>query len=130
MVRVKRLAALLVALALTAGNAAVCAGWTSAPQSRMACCAEGLCAMRLAAPDSAHDHGSTQADADRCCAASESNDSGQAVSTFVLLPATVLVTPPDVAPATPPTPVDGWRILAPTPPIRVARHLLLSVFLV
>src|SRR5215218_2480347 len=126
----KRLAALLAALALVAGNGAVCQGWTATRQGRMACCAEGLCAMSLSEAHSAGHHGTTQGDADRCCAASESDDSGQAVSAFVLIAAAILPTLAGDQSAVSTSSVDAWRVLAPTPPIRVARHLLLSVFLV
>ena len=65
----KRLSALALALALMAGNAAVCAGWMSSPEARMACCSEGgACPMHRG---SSHDSGSdrvTQAQADSCCA--------------------------------------------------------------
>ena len=72
----------------------------------------------------------TQSQADRCCAAAEGHDSGAPVSTFA--PSTVLVTGSDFAASDPPAvalPPEGWRTLVPLPRALVAKHLLLSVFL-
>ena len=73
----------------------------------------------------------SQAEADRCCAASEQDDSAPSPSNLVfsvtlavvLRPVPVLIPEPDAH-------VDIWRASVPIPAARVPKHLLLSVFLV
>ena len=130
----QRLAALALAFALTAGNPAMCAGWLPTAEARMACCAEGGdCPMHKG---DSHGSGSprvlTQAQADRCCASAESQNSNQSnPSSFAAITAAVLGVGV-VLPSTVPGLVlsDAWRRSAPIPIAPVPRHVLLSVFLV
>ena len=130
----RRFSALLAALALVVGSPAVCAGWLPTAEARMACCVEGrVCPMH-----EGNDHSSgsayvmTQVEADTCCMASQREPStpsnptlAAAISVNVLGPGTVL---PAIVPA---LVLSGhWRAASPTPTTPVARHVLLSVFLV
>lgn len=131
---VRRVSAVVLALALAAGNAVVCAGWAATPQARMACCSDGnSCPMHQSA---GHGSGSrrvlTQAQADSCCASSERQQpdssgatAGNSISLAVLGPAIVVPVAPPALVLT-----DGWRTTTPplSPPI--PRHVLFSVFLV
>ncbi|MCC7416792.1 MAG: hypothetical protein IT176_06580 [Acidobacteria bacterium] len=121
----RRTSATLIALAFAVSNAAVCAGWTPAPEAEMACCAP--CPMH--APD--HAPSPLQPRADACCAASENRQSTPSPAALALALA------PDLAPipaalAVPDSAAqrDAWRTFVPLPPPRVPTHLLLSVFLV
>ena len=132
-VLVHRLSAVFLCLGLVAGNAALCAGWLATPDARMACCTgDGPCPMHKSGSD---DDGAkrviSQAEADRCCASSERDDSAQPSPSFVL--------PVALAPITSPVPfvvpeigsaTDAWRTLVPIPAAHVSKHLLLSVLLV
>jgi hypothetical protein len=94
----------------------------------MACCAGNECPMHV--PE-AGQHGPAhagQADADRCCAASERNDPASPSGPATVAPGIV----PDAVSVPLPEPVQGdaWRASLPAPAARVAKHLLLSVFLV
>ena len=128
----RRLSALLLSLALSASHVALCAGWMTTPEARMACCSEGAaCPMHKSdSPESSSKSGVTQAEADSCCAASE-RDSAPSASVFMLavsfgvVPSPVpLVLPSAIAPS------RAWRLLVPAPSTHVPKHLLLSVFLV
>jgi hypothetical protein len=121
--------ALLLTLALTAGNIGVCAGWAASAAARMACCAEdAACPMDTSV---AHTHGTmSQAQADSCCAVSErqSTDSRRTVA--------AVDTPTALRPAfslwqTVPAPLlrRAW-IAPPRCGPGVSRHVLHSVFLV
>lgn len=118
-------------LAVGTGGWAECAGWQATPEARMACCADGdACPMHhSAATDSLVVV--SQAAADSCCAASESDNSPAPASTLTM--------------AVPPAPLaaelfasvlptaqwrDARRESVPLPGRQVARHLLLSVFLI
>jgi hypothetical protein len=130
---VRHLAVVVLSLALIAGNAAVCAGWTPSPEARMACCSEGgACPMHKSNSHSADsERVLTQAQADACCASSERDNSSQSSPTFVAISSAVLGT--GIAlPASEPALVlsDGWRSVSPIPTTGVPRHVLLSVFLV
>jgi hypothetical protein len=129
----RRGASVLIVLALAVASPAVCAGWMPMPEDRMACCTgEGTCPMHPA-ETARHDseHALSQADADRCCAASERDDSA---------PAPLNLTPAAAAPlAIDPIPIvmadisaraDLWRTSVPIPATRIPRHLLFSVLLV
>src|SRR5262245_39594454 len=118
---------------MIAGQAAVCAGWASTREARMACCAdETTCPMHKGGS-----HGSssvrtlTQSEADTCCATSERHNSTPSSSTLTAVSAAVLG-PGIVRPATVPALVltDDWRTVSPNPTPPVPRHVLLSVFLV
>jgi hypothetical protein len=129
----RRSAAALVVLALAAGGPAVCAGWMPTPEARMACCSdERPCPMHTSESDQ---DGSTrlvtQAEADRCCATSEQDDSVPSSSnislavSLALAPSPVAVLLPDGA-----VRADAWRTPVPILVTRVPKHLLLSVFLI
>ena len=125
-----RLSAVLLTLALALGQAGVCAGWMATPEARMACCADdGSCPMHKSR---ALDDGSTrvsQAEADRCCAASEPDPppapAGPAFSATLAPP----VSPVAVMIPEPESRRDTASRSAPGP-AHVPRYLLLSVFLV
>ena len=129
----RRLAAVAAVLTLCVGNLAVCAGWRTTPEARMACCQdETTCPMHKSeSHGSASKHHISQAQADTCCAGSERNDSATTrtapVSSAIvaLALATVPLTVPTALPA-----LQGWRALVPLRVSPVPKHLLLSVFLV
>jgi hypothetical protein len=128
--------AVLLALALGAGNAAGCAGWMATPEARMACCSdEASCTMHQSHSET-HDGGPkravSQAEADRCCAASEGDDSVPSASTVAFVVTLGLVIGPVVPASIPQAEAHGdlWRASVPIPAARVPKHLLLSVFLV
>jgi hypothetical protein len=129
----RRAAALVAALALCAGNVAVCAGWQATAEERMACCMDSTtCPMHKA---DHHEHASrhvvSQAQADSCCAAAaQRRDSAAAGSTFA---ASGLIALVPVAAFTVPVSAfmsQEWRALVPLPVSSTPKHLLLSVFLV
>jgi hypothetical protein len=129
----RRLAAVLAALALCAGNLAVCAGWQTAPEARMACCMSGTtCPMHKSESHDRSSHGAfNQTQADTCCAASaQRRDSSAAGSLFAasglitLVPVASFITPTQ-EPMT-----QEWRALVPLPISSTPKHLLLSVLLV
>ena len=131
---VHRLAALALTFGLMAGNAAICAGWMPTPEARMACCADDAdCPMHMG---DSHGPGAarplTQAQADNCCASSESKNSSQSSPTFVAAITAAVIGVGTVLPANVPALVlsDGWRTSAPIPVAPVQKHVLLSVFLV
>ena len=131
----RRLCAIGLVLALAAGNGAVCAGWAPTPEARMACCSEsGDCPMHKGG---AHHSGGgmhqvTQAQADSCCASSESQDSRQSSPTSIVVICSAVLGPGVVIPEMAPASVlsDAWRTSAPIPLAPVPKHVLLSVFLV
>ena len=128
-----RLSVVLLTIALAAGPAGVCAGWMTTPEARMACCSEnGPCPMHKS--DSEDDESNrvvSQAEADRCCAASEHEDStpSQSNAAFFVTLAVALSPIPGLLPA-PEAHADIWRASVPIPASHVPKHLLLSVFLV
>ena len=129
----RSVSAILVALALVVGQAGVCAGWLPTPEARMACCAgDGSC--RMHEPASSHagtPHTVSQTEADHCCAASEPDDSAPSPSSITVSIVTggasirVLSVLPE-----PNVRLLFSRALMPIPQAHVARHVLLSVFLV
>lgn len=128
-----RLSALLLAVALAAGQSGVCAGWMPSPEARMACCAEdGPCPMhKSGSDDELASRVVTQAEADRCCAASEQDDSSPSPSSVAFF--TTLGAVLSAVPALLPQPESHgkiWRASVPRPITHVPKHLLLSVFLV
>jgi hypothetical protein len=129
---VQRLSVVVLCLALIAGNAAVCAGWASTPEARMACCAdEESCPMHQG-ESGVSGRQLTQAQADSCCASSEREQSNSSNPTLLaVISSAVLgsgITLPAIAPAL--VISDGWRTASPIPKAAVPRHVLLSVFLV
>ena len=130
---VQRVSVLALTLALMAGNVAVCAGWLPSPEARMACCTDGECPMHKG---DSHHSGSqrtlTQAQADRCCASSERENSNQSGPAFGAAITAAVLGAGIVVPASVPALVlsDAWRTSAPIPIAPVPRHVLLSVFLV
>lgn len=129
----QRLSVIVLALALLAGNAAICAGWTPTPEARMACCADGSCPMHKGdAHRSASGRVLTQAQADGCCASAESRHSSQPTPSLVTAITAAVLGAGVLLPVDAPALVlsDAWRTSAPVPVAPVPRHLLLSVFLV
>jgi hypothetical protein len=128
----RRLSVVLLTLALVAGQAGVCAGWMATPEARMACCSDGgLCPMHQSDSEDVPTRIVTQAEADRCCAASEREDStpSQSNASFLLTLAVAVSPIPGLLPA-PEAHVDVWRASVPIPTSHVPKHVLLSVFIV
>jgi hypothetical protein len=132
--RRRRASAVLLTLALAAGQPGICAGWMATPEARIACCSDdGTCPMHTARSG---DHGTTrnvtQADADRCCAASEQDDSAPSPSTIAISIALAIVHAPiGVLNAERDAHANiSRRASVPIPAAHVPKHLLLSVFLV
>ena len=131
----RRTAALLVVLTLGAAGWAECAGWQATPEARMACCSgSGDCPMHGSTePGAGSERVVTQAQADSCCAASDTNDSTPSTAVYSLSPSAVLVssTLQTLAPImAPPSFFDAWRTHVPLPRGHVPRYVLLSVFLI
>jgi hypothetical protein len=130
----RRTAAFVVALAFAAAGWAECAGWHASPEERMACCSGvGDCPMHGSTkPGAGPESGITQAQADSCCAASETNDSTPSAAIFSLsLSALVNSTVHTLAPImAPPSLFDAWRPHEPLPRGHVPKYVLLSVFLI
>jgi hypothetical protein len=126
----RRVSALLLTLALASSNVALCAGWMRTAEERMACCSDrGACPMHKGDEGGAA-RAISQAEADSCCAASETDESTPTASTLnlsiSLAPVQIafrLVEPPLVR-------FEARRTLAPVPSSSVPKHVLLSVFLV
>ena len=128
----KSIPAAAVALVLAVGNPAVCAGWLPTAEARMACCSDNSCPMHQSdSPDRGSRPALTQAEADRCCAASDQDDLAPSSSSFVLSVSLVAhagpvsLAPPDAEPA-------AHARLTPVPLLdtHVPKHLRLSVLLV
>lgn len=131
---VQRLSAIVLTLALMAGNAAICAGWMPTPEARMACCADGgECPMHKGdSHRSSSGRVLTQVQADSCCALSEGQNSNQSNPSFVAAITAAVLGVGIVLPANVPALVlsDAWRTSAPLLSAPVPRYVLLSVFLV
>jgi hypothetical protein len=129
---IARLAATACLLALASGPWLQCAGWQAAPADRMACCADdGQCPMDDNAVHAGHAAPATQADADRCCAMSESDNVPQAPAARVVLAAILVqLTGPSATFAVDRDSRDRLRSRDQIPASPVPRHLLLSVFLI
>ena len=129
-----RLVAVMLAVLVSAGNAAICAGWLPTPEARMECCSgEGPCPMHKGeSGNEPSQHSVSQAQADSCCASSERDSSNQSSPTNVASISSAVLGTGTVLPALVPALVlsDGWRTFAPIQSPPVPRHLLLSVFLV
>jgi hypothetical protein len=75
----------------------------------------------------------TQAQADSCCAASDTDDSTPSAVAFSLTLSAALVsgTLSTLAPImAPPATFDAWRTHVPVPLGQVPKHVLLSIFLI
>lgn len=128
-----RLSVAFLTLALVAGQAGVCAGWVATPEARMACCSEdGPCPMHKSdSEDDESERVVSQAEADRCCASSERDESAPSSPSFALADGLVPIASPvpfvvpDIAWVG-----DSWRTVVPIVATHVPKHLLLSVFLV
>ncbi|MGB7217391.1 MAG: hypothetical protein WBD07_01170 [Vicinamibacterales bacterium] len=129
----RRLSVLALALALSASNAVVCAGWMAAPEARMACCADGECPMhKSGSSKAASARELSQAEADSCCAVSEQDNRAPSPASAFVLAVGLAIAPiqsPIEVPAAPVRP-DGRPAPVRTPGIPVATYLLLSVFVV
>lgn len=129
-----RVSAFVLMLALAAGQAGLCAGWTPTPESRMACCAEGgACPMHDdAAEGAAREAAVTQAEADSCCAASEQDESAPTPPSSgpPLVTLAVVVGPVGDLRSSPQPRRAFSAGSVPIPASGVPKHLLLSVFLV
>ena len=96
----------VVALALAAAGWAECAGWQASPEARMACCSgSGDCPMHGSTePGASSERVVTQAQADSCCAASDTDDSTPSAGAFslslsaALVPSTLSTLAPITAP--------------------------------
>ena len=131
----RRTAALVVVLTLGAAGWTECAGWQATPQVRLDCCSgSGDCPMHGSTELGAEaERVVTQAQADSCCAASDTNDSTPSEGAFSLSVSAVLVTSPlsSAAPiTTPPASIDAWRTHVSLHLSQVPKHVLLSVFLI
>lgn len=131
----RHLVVLVLTLLVAVGNAAVCAGWQGSAEARMACCTgPGGCPMHAHGSDD--QTGSTpsalsQAQADGCCASSESDDAPQTSQGIAWSWTPALVVPfvlADPGLDVRQQPVRA-QISRPPPARAVPRHLLLAVFL-
>jgi len=126
----RRIAAIALTAGLLTGAWRPCAGWQATAEARMSCCVrKAACAMHKASEDGP---AATvrQAEADRCCAASERPDAYQ--------PPPAVIAPPIVTPLVgrfaerPSVPMRGivWHGPPPLASRQLPTHLLLSVFLI
>src|SRR5436305_1193922 len=102
MVLGRHLAPVVAILSLCVGQVAVCAGWQTTPEARMACCTsdEATCPMHKAASHShggASQHAVDQAQADSCCAGSERSQSATTGTGFATATSFALVPSPFAA---------------------------------
>jgi hypothetical protein len=130
----RRWSAMLLTLALSAGNIGLCAGWTAAAEARMACCSDRpACPMSVSDSDDSHSHhGVTQEQADTCCAVSEGGTSSQSNPSFVVATNIAVVRTAHASPHVVPDLVlrNVWRLAAQVSPASVPKHVLHSVFIV
>ena len=131
----RRTAALVVVLSLGSTGWAECAGWLATAEARLACCSgNGDCPMHGSTePGAGSETVITQAQADSCCLASDTNDSTPSTEVFSLSLSAALVhsTLDTLAPIVAPSAsFDAWRTHVPLPVGRVQKHVLLSVFLI
>ena len=128
----RRLAAVLLAIALFGGPARLCAGWMLSAEARMDCCEDGSCPMHKGEE---HTFGAgisiTQQDADACCASATTQGSTSTSPSAPMVTAAVLGPGIVVPPATPTLVLSSdWRILSPVPRASPPTHVLLSTFLI
>jgi hypothetical protein len=126
-----RLSAVLLALALAVGQTGVCAAGMPTPEARMACCTDNAPCPMHGGDDGGSTRVVTQAEADRCCAASERDDPAPSPATVAFsVPLSVIAgAVPALLPELPRQP-HAWRTVMPPAPAHVPKHVLLSVFLV
>lgn len=126
----RRIVAACAVLALMPGAATLCSGWQMTSEARLDCCASGACARQHTSASGADvSTALTQAEADDCCARSESQQPTGPIATGV--------------PALP-VPIEMYVLLPPSPLVEVtdadwpatlrvadhvSRHVLLSVFI-
>jgi hypothetical protein len=128
----RRLSVVFLALALVASHGGVCAGWVPTREARMACCSgHDPCPMHASdSPDDGSKRVVSQAEADRCCALSDRDDSMPSPSTFAFIAAGLVLGPVPVLVFEPEARPDLWRAFVPIPAGSIAKHLLLSVLIV
>lgn len=123
----------LVLVAILVSQAGVvCAGWQTSVEARMACCAEDVdCGMHESAASTDTTDSRAQDAANRCCAASESDDSKAPQSTISILSPAIAVRLPMALMSSETSGTHAWHAQpAFSPPRHVSTHILLSVFLV
>ena len=132
MLLARRIGAIALALFISGGDAALCAGWEVTAEARMACCVSGACPMH-----GAGEHGSgsannvSQAEADSCCLASESTGPTPTSQVFAMvLPSAVPVPQLFAFVSALIVMADAAREPIPLSGSQVPKHLLLSVFLI
>ena len=129
----RRISAVVAALALCAGNLAVCAGWQATPEARLACCMSGTtCPMHKSEGHDYPSHGAfSQTQADACCAASAQRRDSFVADSFFASSGVMALIPaaPLIGSAMAPVARD-WRALVPLPISSKSKHLLLSVLIV
>ena len=132
LVLTRQMSALVLMLAVAASNGGLCAGWMPTAEARMACCAEGdRCPMHQSESNAADGvRVVSQADADRCCALSERDDSAPSSVAFAFISPLAIVASPVRFVVPEPQSHLTLRSLLPSPPTDVPKHVLLSVFLV
>lgn len=128
----RRLSVVFLAFALVASHARVCAGWVPTREARMACCSDhDPCPMHESdSPDDGSKRVVSQAEADRCCALSDRDDSTPSPSAFAFIAAGLVLSTVPVLVPEPEARPDLWRAFVPIPAGGIAKHLLLSVLIV
>ena len=131
--RAQRFAALSIIIAMILGSPATCAGWAQSANERRACCVEET-GCPMGETPVRHSHGSegvTQAQADACCAATESRKSSPIAPQFTSI-GSVSLAPGGLSlvVASPAALVLTARSTPERPPGSIPRHLLLSVLIV
>lgn len=126
------ISAVILTLALVAGQATLCAGWAATPEERMACCAEGIaCPMHASERDKSGTRlGTSQAQADACCAASERQQSEAERSVMAVQITSPLVDASFDLPVIAAIVHERWPESPPGLTSRTPRHVLFSVFLI
>lgn len=126
-------ASVLVLVAILVSQAGVvCEGWRTSVEARMACCAEGVdCGMHESAASTDATGSRAQDAANRCCAASEADDSRAPKSTISITSHAIAVKLPMALMSTETSGTHAWHARPAFSPLRhVSTHILLSVFLV
>jgi hypothetical protein len=129
---ITRFIAAAIVVALSASPVALCTGWQSSPEARMACCVEGVaCAMH---PSEDQDGIGiwvvTQAEADSCCAGSEQDDASPTAKSLAASIAPHATTTSSVLLPPVITRSAAWDRRPPDRAFTVPRNVLLSVFII